>query len=488
MPTVAGMRRRGIPPAALRRFVEMTGVSKTDSQVDLGMLEYAIRDHLNHEAPRVMCVVRPLKVVLTNWPAGKVDQLDASYWPHDVPKEGSRTVPFSEELYIERDDFMESPPKKFFRLAPGREVRLRYGYVIRCDEVIRDDTGEIVELHCSYDPDSRGGTTADGRRVQGTIHWVSAAQALDVEVRLYDRLFRVPDPGANGRDFVDDLNPDSREVLAGAKAEPSLGATAPGRYVQFERLGYFFTDDVDSRPGEPVFNRVVTLRDSWAKIADRQQSPEPPAQKAKPAEAKPEDDGDKRRRKSPVEVRAELRAADADLSAAYERFRADHGLSDADADVLSGDGELAAFFDAAATGHAAPEVAKWVVNDVLRLTKDRPLSDLPIEPDALGRFADLVATGTLHGNAARRVFEVMARQGGEPEAIVEQLGLDETLDASAITSMVDTLMAANADKVGAFRGGQQGLLGFFVGGVMRQAAGKADPQEVQRIVRERLAG
>jgi glutaminyl-tRNA synthetase len=491
MPTIAGLRRRGTPPAALRRFVELTGISKSDSRVDLGMLEYAIRDELNHEAPRVMCVLDPLKVVVTTWAEDAVDELEAPYWPHDVPKEGSRTVPFSRELYIERDDFMEDPPKKFFRLAPGREVRLRYGYVIRCDEVIRDENGRVVELRCSHDPDSRGGTTKDGRRVQGTIHWVSAAHAVDVEVRLYDRLFRVPDPGADGRDILDDLNSDSLQLVRAAQAEPGLRDLSPGEHVQFERLGYFFTDEQDSTPGAPVFNRVVTLRDSWAKIAEQQE----PSRKSEPNEPKraestpgPGDDAEKRRKKSPVEVRAEARGADAELATAYARFQEEHGLSEEDADVLSGDRELAAFFDAAATGHDAAEVAKWVVNDVLRLTKDRELADLPIEPDTLGRFADRVAAGDLHADAASRVFAAMAKEGGDPDTIIESLGLDETLGADAIGAMVDELMAAHADKVDAYRGGHQGLLGFFIGGVMRQAAGKADPQQVQRIVRERLAG
>jgi glutaminyl-tRNA synthetase len=489
MPTVAGMRRRGITAAALRRFCDMVGVSKTDGRVDIGMLDYAVRDDLNHEAPRVMCVVRPLKVVLTNWPAGDVDTLEASYWPHDVPKEGSRSVPFSGELYIERDDFMEDPPKKFFRLAPGREVRLRYGYVIRCDEVVKDDSGEVIELRCSYDPDTRGGTTADGRRIKGTIHWVSAAQSAQVEVRLYDRLFRVPDPGADGRDLVDDLNPDSLEVVAGARAEPSLADIGPGRHVQFERLGYFFTDPIDSKPGTPVFNRVLTLRDSWAKMTAEagSASAKPTAEEAaSSSDSAP--DAERRRKKTPAQARAETRAADPALADAYERFQAQYGLSEEDADVLSGDAALARFFDAAATGHDAIETAKWTVNDVLRLAKGSSMDELALTPQALGQLADLVAAGSLHANAAKRVFAVLAEEGGEPAAIVERLGLDDVLDEAAVAAMVDDLMAANAGKVEAYRGGHQGLLGFFVGGIMRQAAGKADPQQVQRIVRERLAG
>jgi len=269
MPTVSGMRRRGATPEGLRSFVERAGVSRKPQHTELATFEAAIRDDLNMRVPRVMCVVNPLKVVITNYPEGQVEQLDASYYPHDVPLTGSRAVPFSRELYIERDDFMEDPPKKFFRLAPGREVRLRYGYFITCTDVVKDAAGNVVELRCTYDPATRGGDSPDGRKVQGTIHWVSAAEALDVELRLYDRLFTIPDPDdvEEGKDFISAVNPDSLTVIAGAKIEPSVANDEIGTRYQFERTGYFISDTVDSRPGALVFNRTVTLRDTWAKIA-----------------------------------------------------------------------------------------------------------------------------------------------------------------------------------------------------------------------------
>jgi glutaminyl-tRNA synthetase len=269
MPTVSGMRRRGATPEGLRSFVERAGVSRKPQHTELATFEAAIRDDLNMRVPRVMCVVNPLKVVITNYPEGQVEQLDASYYPHDVPRTGSRAVPFSRELYIERDDFMEDPPKKFFRLAPGREVRLRYGYFITCTDVVKDAAGNVVELRCTYDPATRGGDSPDGRKVQGTIHWVSAAQALDVELRLYDRLFTIPDPDEveEGKDFISAVNPDSLTVITGAKIEPSVANDEIGTRYQFERTGYFISDTVDSRPGALVFNRTVTLRDTWAKIA-----------------------------------------------------------------------------------------------------------------------------------------------------------------------------------------------------------------------------
>jgi len=271
MPTISGMRRRGATPEGLRAFAERAGVSRKPQQTELAAYEAAIRDDLNMRVPRVMCVVNPLKVVITNYPEGQVEELDASYYPHDVPKTGSRKVPFSREVYVERDDFMENPPKKFFRLAPGREVRLRYGYFITCTDVIKNDAGEVVELRATYDPATKGGDSPDGRKVQGTIHWVSAPQALDVELRLYDKLFTVPNPDdvEEGKDFLSVVNPDSLIVVHGAKIEPSVGRDPIGTRYQFERTGYFISDPIDSREGKLVFNRTVSLRDTWAKIKDK---------------------------------------------------------------------------------------------------------------------------------------------------------------------------------------------------------------------------
>jgi len=266
MPTLSGLRRRGYPPEAIRECAERAGVAKRDSVVDLAFLEHCVRTTLNRTAERRMGVLRPLKVVIENYPEGETEDLVAVNNPED-PGAGTRTVPFSRELYIERDDFMEDPPKKFFRLAPGREVRLRYAYFITCREVVKDDDGEIVELRCTYDPETRGGDAPDGRKVKATLHWVSADHAVPAEVRLYDHLFNRADPGADG-DFLDDLSPDSVEVVSDAKLEPSLASLEPGERVQLERLGYFCVDS-DSTPERPVFNRTVTLRDTWAKVKAR---------------------------------------------------------------------------------------------------------------------------------------------------------------------------------------------------------------------------
>ena len=267
MPTISGLRRRGCPPEAIRDFCARIGVAKKENVIDVAQLEHSVRENMNKCAPRVMAVLRPLKVVLTNYPEGQVEAVDAINNPEDASA-GTRKVPFSRVLYVERDDFMEDPPKKFFRLSPGKEVRLRCAYFITCTEVVKDVLGEIVELRCTYDPATRGGNAPDGRKVKATMHWVSAAHAVPAEVRLYDRLFSVenPETAEEGRTFLDHLNPHSLEVLSACQVEPSLSSAQAGARYQFERLGYFCVD-TDSRPGALIFNRTVSLRDAWAKIA-----------------------------------------------------------------------------------------------------------------------------------------------------------------------------------------------------------------------------
>jgi len=267
MPTISGFRRRGYTPESIRNFADIIGMAKDNSIVDMALLEMCVREYLNRIAPRVMAVLRPLKVVITNYPEGKVEEFDAVNNPED-PAAGSRKVPFAREIFVEREDFMEDPPPKFYRLAPGREVRLRYAYFIKCHDVVKDAAGNVVELRCTYDPATRGGDSPDGRKVKATLHWVSAAHAVDAEVRLYDTLFTVRDPSSvsEGEDWKTTLNPKSLEVLKAAKLEPGLKDAAPESRWQFERLGYFSVDRRDSKPGSLVFNRTVTLRDEWARI------------------------------------------------------------------------------------------------------------------------------------------------------------------------------------------------------------------------------
>jgi glutaminyl-tRNA synthetase len=272
MPTLSGLRRRGFTPAAIRHFCDRIGLAKRDSVVDVALLEHSLREDLNAHAPRVMGVLNPIKLIIENYPEGRTETLEAVNNPED-PGAGTRQVPFSSKLYIEREDFMEDPPKKFFRLGPGREVRLRYAYFVTCTGFDKDpETGEITAVRCTYDPATKGGNAPDGRKVRGTIHWVSAAHSLPAEVRLYDRLFNKPNPDekAVGKSFIDNLNPEALKVLKGCRVEPSLKAAEAGSNCQFERMGYFCVDKRDSRPEALVFNRIVTLRDTWAKVQKQQ--------------------------------------------------------------------------------------------------------------------------------------------------------------------------------------------------------------------------
>jgi len=272
MPTISGMRRRGYTPQSIRMFCDRVGVAKKDNVIEFAFLEHCVREDLNKRAPRVMGVLRPIRVVIENYPEDKVEEFEAVNNPEDESA-GTRMIPFSRELYIERDDFHEDPPKKFYRLAPGREVRLRCGYFIKCESVVHDDSGEVVELRCTYDPETRSGNAPDGRKVKATIHWVSALHAVPVEVRLYETLFTEANPQneSGGKTFVDYLNPNSLEVLPDCRVEPSLTDAQPGERYQFERLGYFCVDTKDSSPGKPVFNRTVTLRDDWARLQKKKQ-------------------------------------------------------------------------------------------------------------------------------------------------------------------------------------------------------------------------
>jgi glutaminyl-tRNA synthetase len=266
MPTLAGLRRKGYTPESIRTFLDRTGIAKNDSIADIALLEHCLREDLNLRASRVMSVLRPLRVVITNYPEDQVEEMEAENNPEDKSA-GTRMVPFSRVLYVEQEDFREDPPKKWFRLAPGREVRLKHGYYITCEEAVKDENGDVVELRCTYDPESRGGSTPDGRKVRGTLHWVSAAHALDAEVRLYDHLFNKRDPSdvEEGEDFKEGINPDSLETLRECKVEPSLADAEPGSRFQFLRLGYFCMDP-DSTDELLVFNRTTTLRDTWARI------------------------------------------------------------------------------------------------------------------------------------------------------------------------------------------------------------------------------
>lgn len=483
LPTIAGLRRRGVTAEAIRAFWVRMGVAKFNSRVDIGKLEFAIRDDLNTRAPRVLCVLRPLKVTLTNYAEGETEELEAPFWPHDVPNEGSRPLPFGRTLYIDRDDFMEKPSKGFRRLVPGGEVRLRYAYVIRCDEVVRDERGEVVELRCSYDPATRGGSTPDGRTVKGTIHWVSAEHGIPCEVRLYDRLFTVPDPEAGEGDFKDYLNPDSLVVERGAVIEPGVRDDAPGSRYQFERLGYFCSDPVESRPDALVFNRTVTLRDTWAK-----QAPAPPPAPA-PAEGEGRNAGAARPKQPRTAAPSPPAERSPELEARLRRYRDELGLAAEEAEILTRDRATSDLFEAALDSPGSPKgVANWVIHELPREIGDRTLANLPFSGQDLGALVALVENNTLSSSAGREVLTEMADTGEAPAAVVERLELRQVSDRAALAPVVDAVLAANAGKADEYRGGKTGLLGFFVGQVMGSTGGKANPQVVKQLLVERLDG
>jgi len=489
MPTIAGMRRRGYAPEGIRLFASRIGVDKTNSRVSMDLLEDAIRDDLNARAPRVMAVLRPLKVTITNWPPGKVEWLDAPYWPRDIPKEGSRRLPLSREVFVERSDFREDPPADWMRLYPGGEVRLRNAYLVRCDEAVKDpSSGEVVELRCSYDPESLGRNPEGKRRKTTAIQWVSGGHAARAEVRLYGRLFTVanPEEAGEGKSFRDFLNAESVEILRGCLLEPGLANTPSGDRFQFVRHGYFTPDAVDSRSASLVFNRIVELKDTYK--GDRK--PGPPAGgdgKKGPARKPAAQKG-----KAPVpgavsDERARARADDPSLSRRYDGYVAQLGLAAEVADVLAGDPAVAGFFDAAVAKHAnAKALANWVANDVLRELKGRSLGELPFTAADLADLVRLVDEGAVSTAAARTVFEGMMAGGGKPREIAARLGLDQAVSEADLSAAVDAALAAMPDKVDAYRAGKTSLLGLFTGQVMKATGGKADPKAVQESIRKKL--
>lgn len=473
MPTIAGLRRRGVTPEAIRNFCDMVGVSKANSRVDIAKLEHAIRDDLNRRVPRVLAVLKPLRVVITNYPSDRTELCAAPYYPHDIGLEGARDLPFSHTLYIDRDDFVEAPPKGWHRLAPGAEVRLRYAYIIRCNEVIRDESGEVVELRCTYDPATRGGDAGD-RSVKGTIQWLSAAHALNCEVRVYDRLFKVADPD-EGEDFRANLNPDSLVVIKNAFVEPSVRNDPPGTRYQFERVGYFCSDPVDSQPDALVFNRTVTLRDTWAKVSGQRKVDEGRPQREKP-------------RAGTAEVRrsgqkpAAVPARSAELRKREVLYTEKYGLAPVDADLLTRDAATAEFFEHAADGGNAIAIAKLMVN-----LGHRDWAQMPFSPQDVASLVALVESEIISPSSAREVLAEMVRHGGDPKSIVEQRALGQISDKTVIEPIVHEIVTANSEKAAAYRSGRTGLLGFFVGQVMARTGGRANPELVKTLVEEKLS-
>ncbi len=505
MPTISALRRKGVRPEAIREFTNRIGVAKANSRTDLALLDSSVRDDLNAVAPRVMAVLEPLKLVLTNLPEGTGTELDAPYWPPDVPGIGSRKLQLTREVYIERSDFAEEPSKGFKRLAPGRAVRLRHGYVVRLDEVVKDAAGEVVELRAHAYTDSLG-TNPPDVKVWAALHWVSASDGVPMTARLFERLFTVPDPDGAEGDFLDYVNPDALREVRGY-VEPSVVADAPDTRYQFERVGYFWRDPVDDRGRDGlVFNRIVALKDARSKhAADAASATERNGGRAAPGRSA------RAEAATPAAARVEAPSATPQATAArpakaafdpavlppaqrgrYAALAGELGLPEHDAAVLAQNDALYDFFARAMAAGAAPRsAATWVVQDVARVIKDGGAAAQGAQrltPEGLAELTRLVDAGTVTLRVAKELFAELAETGGSPAALVAARGLERVTDDGAVLTVIEGALAEHPTELAAYRGGKVGLAGFFIGKVMRAMAGKADPEVVKRLVTEALAG
>ena len=485
MLTLSGLRRRGYTPDSIQDFCDRVGVTKAENRIEMALLEYSIRNDLNYKAPRVMGVLNPLKVVITNYPEGQVETIDAPHWPHDIPNEGSRPVPFSREIYIEQEDFQEVPQKKFFRLAPGKEVRLRFAYVIKCNEVIKDDDGHVIELRCTYDPDTKSGGTKDGRKVKGTIHWVSTEHAIPVEVRVYDRLFKVPDPEdvPEGQDFMMHFNHDSEVILKNSFVEPGVAGSPAGTHFQFERQGYFVTDEKDSTPEKLVFNRTVTLRDTWAKISDQATG----SNEASKKKDKAKQASSATPTRSKESILESLSSSSEEAANRFVQYLENDNLSLSDAEVLATDSTASELVEEARSAGASAKIAaSWVVNILPGEMKDQDTAHIPFDGHALAELVGFLEDGTISTRIGKQVLNEMIRSGSKAGAIIEEKGLKQVSDTGALKEIVSGVLEANPEKVEQYRSGKTGLIGFFVGQAMKASKGTANPQLVKELLAEQL--
>ena len=459
MPTIAGYRRKGYTPESILTFCEQIGIAKANSMVDVSQLEFCIRDDLNTKVPRVMCVLDPLKVTLINYEGS--EELDASYYPDDVPKDGSRKLPFSREIYIERDDFEENPPKGYFRLTLEQPVRLKHGYIISCKEVVKDSTGKVVEIKAEYAPESKSGQDTSGIKVKSAIHWVSAAEAKEVEVRLYDRLFSSEVP-----EGVEDLNPNSLKVVKDALIEPAVVNEKPDERFQFERQGYFYADPIDYSDAKPVYNKIVGLKDSWGKKSKAVQTPV---------------------KEKKVQIDGEVVAMSAEEKALFTRYQEKLGLNSEVANTLARDANLSSFYEEALSTLKSPvNLANLVTNEVAREMKQVEKEALKFTPNQIAELVKMVDDATISNKIAKQVFEEMVTSGKNPAKIVEEKGLVQISDPAIIAAIIDEVIEKNPDNVAKFKDGNKKLLGFFVGQVLKATGGKANPKIVNELVAQKL--
>jgi len=461
LPTIAGYKRRGYTPESILNFCDSIGVAKANSMVDVAQLEFSIRDDLNSKVPRVMCVMNPLKVTIINY--NESEEIDASYYPHDVPKEGSRRLPFSKEIYIDRADFEENPPKGYFRLTPTQPVRLKYAYIISCKEIIKDSNGDIVEIRAEYYPDSKSGEDSSGIRVKSAIQWVEATQAKSIEVRLYDRLFENEAP-----EGIDDINPNSLKIVKNALIEPAVITQKPDVRFQFEREGYFYADPVDYTDEAPVFNKIVGLKESSTK-KKKAPKPRPKAQT------------------KTVQIDGEVAPMSREEEALFDKYTNELKLNSEVANTLARDKKLSSFYEEALQElHSPVGIANMVTNEVARELKQAEIEQLKFNPKQIAELVEMVDDETISTKIAKQVYEEMTKSGESPKDIVKSKGLIQISDPDIILPIIDEIIAKNPDNVEKFRAGNSKLLGFFVGQVLKATRGKGNPKVVNELVAERL--
>ncbi len=461
MPTIAGYKRRGYTPESILNFCDGIGIGKANSMVDVAQLEFSIRDDLNTKVPRVMCVLDPLKVTILNYEGS--ENIDAPYYPDDVPKDGSRQLPFSKEIYIERDDFSQNPPKGYFRLTPEQPVRLKHAYIITCREVIKDADGKIIEIKAEYSPESKSGSDTSGIKVKSAIQWVSGAEAKTVEVRVYDRLFKDEAP-----EGVEDINPDSLKIIKNALIEPAVINNRPDERFQFERQGYFYADPIDYTDEKPVFNKIVGLKDSWSK-----------KKKAPQRESKSQT--------KKVQIDGEVAAMNEAEQELFDKYTKEFGLNSEVSNTLARDEQLSAFYEESLSLLNSPvSLANIVSNEVARELKQMQVSELKFSASQVADLVKIIDDGTISNKIAKQVFEEMVKSGDTPAKIVEDKGLVQISDPAKIAPIIDEIIAKNPDNVAKFKAGNSKLLGFFVGQVLKATGGKANPQVVNKLVAQKL--
>ena len=464
MPTIAGYKRRGYTKESILNFCDQIGIAKANSMVDVSQLEFCIRDDLNTKAPRVMAVLDPIKVTIENYNGS--EEIDAPYFPHDIPKEGSRKIPFSNEVYIEREDFSENPVKGYNRLTLEQPVRLRHAYIITCKEVIKDVAGNIVEIKAEYNPNSKSGNDTSGIKVKSAIQWVDAKTAKKIEVRLYDRLYKNEAP-----EGLEDLNPNSLTIIKDALIEPAVITDKADVRFQFEREGYFYADPIDYRDENPVFNKIVGLKDSWAK---KTKTEDKPVEKVVI----------KQEVKKEAVVGAEQEMSEFQ-KVLFEKYTNNLGLNNEVSNILARDEELSKFYEEALAELNSPvAIANIVANDVAKELKQS--NQLKFDAKQIAQLVKMIDEEIISNKIAKQVFEEMVKSGVNPSKIVEDKGLVQITDVNIILPIIDEVIAKNPDNVAKYKAGNDKLFGFFVGQVLKATDGKANPKVVNDLVIEKL--